>query len=205
MTAYRLAVFGGSFDPPHVGHVLVAEKARARLGLDEVRWIPNVISPLKTGSDPAPAHHRMEMARLAAMGRPCFTVSEAEIKRGGVSFTLDTLRAIRAERPEAELFLLLGEDTLESFDAWREPDKVRSLVRLIVYPRGASEEGRKKMGPEDVLLEGARMDVSSTEIRRRLEGGQVVDDLLPESVLAYILSNGLYGTGRQEHPSPRPG
>jgi nicotinate-nucleotide adenylyltransferase len=191
----RVALFGGSFNPPHVGHLAVAEAAAEAAGLDRVLWVPAATSPFKQG-DPAvvPAEHRLAMTRLAVEGNGRFGVYDGEIRRGGVSYTVDTLRALRAEHPEADLALLLGGDSLAGFAGWREPAAILELARLVVYRRpGYTEAGV----PPEVLarvrfVDAPLLDLSGTAIRARLAAGRTVRYLVPDAVIAYAEAHGLY-------------
>jgi len=188
----RLGVFGGSFNPPHFGHLRLADAAAERYGLDEVRWIPNNLSPFKTGNGTADAFHRLAMTKLTVRDRPRYTVSDVELSRGGISFTVDTLRSIRIELPDAELFLLLGSDAFAEFERWSRPEEIRRMVRIVVYPRGDTKRARELLRAEDDWLDGPEIDVSSEEIRERIAHGSPVADLLPLAVRQYIESEGLY-------------
>src|SRR5689334_14328256 len=130
----RVGIFGGSFDPPHVGHLLVAVDALERLGLDRMVLVPTAQQPLKVarGGSHASAEERLAMTRLLADGDARFEVDPIEIERGGISYTVDTLEALAGRWPEAELFLLAGADVLGSFHRWREPERIRSLATLVV-------------------------------------------------------------------------
>jgi len=192
----RIALFGGSFNPPHVAHLAVAEAAAEDAGLGQVLWMPAATSPFKRG-DPAvvPAEHRLAMTRLAVEGNPRFGVYDAEVSRGGVSYTVDTLRALRAEHPAAELVLLLGGDSLAGFPGWREPEAVLEMARLVVYRRpGFTEAGV----PAEVLartrfVDAVPLELSGTAIRARLAAGRTVRYLVPDAVVAYAEAHGLYG------------
>ena len=192
MKRQRLAVFGGSFDPPHLGHLRIADAAVEQFRLDEIRWIPSAISPFKTTEVVSDASHRLAMVEFAIADRPQYSVSRIEIDRGGISFTVDTLRAIHETSPDAELFFLLGEDAFEEFESWHEPNEIRKLARLIVYPRGDGQHGRQYLKRSDRLLEGMNIHISSSEIRKRMARGESIDNWVTESVIKYIRSNGLY-------------
>ena len=189
------ALFGGSFNPPHVAHLAVAEAAAEAAGLDRVLWMPAATSPHKQG-DPGgvSAEHRLAMTRLAVAGNPRFAVDDAEVRRGGVSYTVDTLRALRAARPEADLVLVLGGDSLAGLSTWREPEAILALARLVVYRRPGSDEAGV---PPEVLdrvrfVDAPPLDLSSTVLRRRLAAGRTVRYLVPDAVLAYAEAHGLY-------------
>lgn len=199
----RLGLFGGTFDPPHVGHLALAEACREGAGLDRVVWIPAAVNPHKQGRDRTPAADRLAMVRAATESHEHFEVSDVEIAREGVSYTVDTLREIARQRPEDELFWIVGGDSLASFPTWREPEAIAALAHLVVYRRGGHDldtgalpgwmEGRY------TVVDGPALEVSSTEIRQRLAAGRSVRYLVPDPVLAIVRERGLYRTP----PAPR--
>src|SRR4051794_648934 len=136
----RLGLYGGSFDPVHYGHLLLAECCREALSLDEVWLIPAAIPPHKRTRELSPAKNRLEMLELALGGHEQLRSSDIEIKRGGVSYTVDTLAAVKVAQPEAELFLLMGADSLHDLPTWREPTKICELAVPAVVRRGGSPE-----------------------------------------------------------------
>lgn len=189
----RLGVLGGSFDPIHAGHLVLAEAARDRLRLDRVLLVVAAAQPLKPGGPAAPAEDRYAMVRLALRGRPRLAASDLELRRPAPSYTVDTLRELRRTQPGTpEVFLLLGADALADLPRWREADAVQRLARIVGCPRPGSPAPR---GVDEVLVV-ATPDVSSTEVRRRLAAGESVEGLLPEDVLAYVRERGLYGAAR---------
>jgi nicotinate-nucleotide adenylyltransferase len=200
----RVGIFGGTFDPPHVGHLLVAVDALERLGLDRMVVVPAATQPLKAGEISATAEQRLAMARLLVDGDPRFEVDPIEIERGGISYMVDTLQALAARWPGAELFLLTGADVLGTFHRWRGPERIRELATLGVLARGdgggTSGGGGAASPPPPaefpggppVMLSTRRVDVSSTEIRARLRAGQSIRGFVPEAVADFIRSVRLY-------------
>ena len=189
----RLGVLGGSFDPVHGGHLALAEAARDLLRLDRVLLVVAASQPLKPGGPSAPAEDRYAMVRLALRGRPRLEASDLELRRPAPSYTVDTLRDLRASLPgTAEVLLILGADALADFPRWREVDAVRRLARIVGCPR----PGSPAPAGVDEVLPVSTPDVSSSEIRRRLAAGASVAGLLPEDVLVYARERGLYGAGR---------
>ena len=192
----RLALFGGSFNPPHVAHLAVAEAAAEAAGLGRVLWTPASTPPHKRG-DPAvaAAEHRLAMTRLAVGGNDRFEVYDGEVRRGGVSYTVDTLRALRAAHPAADLVLLLGGDSLRDLAAtWREPEAILALARVVAYRRpGAAEAAVPPyVRARTQFVEAPPLDLSGTALRARLAAGRTVRYLVPDAVLAYIEMHGLY-------------
>ncbi len=185
----RLGIFGGSFDPPHVGHLLVVADALEALSLDLVVFVPAAVQPLKAGQPAAGPRHRLAMVRLLVGDDPRFAVDPIEIERDGLSYTVETLAAFAERYPEAQRFFLVGMDVLGSFGRWRDPDKVLRLAILAVIER-QGEAGRIPDGA--VRVETRRVDVSSTEIRERVRAGRTIRGFVPEAVAAYIAEQRLY-------------
>lgn len=188
----RVGVFGGTFDPPHVGHLAIAEWARDRLALARVLLVPAGEPPHKRGRPVTAARHRLAMARLAARGNPAFAVSPIEAEREGPSFTVDTLRALRVRERGARLFLVIGADSLDDFPDWRDPEGILELATLAVAERNGAG-GRKRSRPPHVRLEFPPLDISSSVLRRRARDGHSLRYLVPDPVIAYIRRHGLYG------------
>jgi nicotinate-nucleotide adenylyltransferase len=189
----RLGIFGGSFDPPHVGHLLAAQDALDRLALDRLAVVPTAIQPLKR-ADATPGPRRLEMTRLTFGGDPRFEVSGMELERGGVSFTVDTLEEFARRDPGAERFLLLGADVLPSFAQWKQPERVLALARPVILARSGSAVALPSGLDASRLLplETRRVDVSSTEIRERVRAGKSIRGFVTDDVAALIERDGLY-------------
>jgi len=188
----RLGVLGGSFNPPHIGHLVIASDAFEALGLDKLLVVPAAANPLKENDASAPtAAERLEMVRLTFGNDPRFEVSAMEIERGGLSYTVDTLEALAAEHPGAELVLLLGADAVGSLGKWRMPDRIRELAKLVALSRGDEAEALPE-GVERVTTR--RIDVSSTEIRSRLAAGKPIRGFVAESVERFISAAKLYAS-----------
>lgn len=195
----RIGIFGGTFDPPHVGHLLAASDAIDALALDRVVFIPAAEQPLKAGMIVASALDRLAMLGLVIRDDPRFSVDAIEIERGGLSFTVDTLRALRdrwREDRELALFLLLGQDVLGTLPKWREPSAVGALAELAILTRtGHSVEGNAVVGPQvggGRIVPTRRVDVSSTEIRERVAAGKSIHGFVPDAVLEYVAERRLY-------------
>lgn len=186
----RLGVYGGAFDPPHLGHLVAASDACDALGLDRLLWVPSAVHPLKAVGTAASV--RLEMVRAAIEGDPRFAADDLELRRTGPSYTVDTLRELRAREPDAQLFFLTGADNLADLPRWREPDEIARLATLAVVSRAG--ETLPAGGPfPAVAVTVTRLDVSSTEIRRRVAAGQSIRYLVPEAVRAVIARERLYG------------
>jgi len=188
----RLGIYGGSFDPPHLGHLLPVLDAAEHLGLDRVHYVPASIQPLKVGRASASAADRLAMTERLVQGIPGFSVDPAEIVRPGLSYTVDTLAGLAAELPEADLFLLLGSDAYGLIEQWREPDRVRALSTIVVMARtdGATPAPREMPGVQ--VLQSRRVDISSTELRARVRDGRTIRGFVPDAVADYIAEHRLY-------------
>lgn len=190
----RIGVFGGSFNPVHSGHLLVAEEARARLRLDRVLFVVAGDPPHKPPGGLAPAADRLALVRAAVRGNPAFEASDIEIRRKGKSFTVDTLEALRRRLPGARLHLIVGSDAAADLPGWREPERILRLARLVIAGRPGARAPRgaflRRIRP--VLL-SERLLVSSSEIRARLARGASARYLAPDGVLREIRRRRLYG------------
>jgi len=191
----RTGVLGGTFDPVHVGHLILAEEAATRLRLDRVLFMPAARPPHKRARGVAPTEHRIAMLRLAVRGNPRFEVSRLEADRTGVSFTAETLEAL-SRRGRTDLYFIMGQDSLEEFQSWRNPERITRLARLAVFPRG--DRDAPSLPPalrrRVTFLHPPRIGISSTEIRRRVRRGLSVRYWIPDPVLAYVMRHGLYGS-----------
>jgi nicotinate-nucleotide adenylyltransferase len=190
----RIGVFGGTFDPPHIGHLLLASDAREALGLDRLIFVPAATQPFKAHAPPvASPPDRLEMVRLAVADDANYVVDDTEIGRKGLSFTVDTLEHLSKKNAGAEFFLLLGEDALAGIDGWRSPDRIRELATLAVMRRSGSGRSPVAVMADSVTsVSTRRVDVSSTEIRERLRAGKSIKGFVPESVERFIEARGLY-------------
>lgn len=196
--AQRIGIFGGTFDPPHVGHLLTARDAAERLRLDRVLWIPAGQQPFKAAGDGTPAADRRRMVELTVAGESGHEVESMEVERGGLSYTVETLRALRDRHPGAELYLLLGEDAWRTFGSWREPATIQELATVAVLVRGSEAQSPGGGIPgsgaatQPVMLPTRRVDVSATEIRNRVRSGLSIRGLVVEPVERYIAEHRLY-------------
>ncbi len=199
----QIGLFGGTFNPVHVGHLKVARAAVDQLRLEELRLIPSAMPPHKTPADLAPGEHRLAMCRLAVRGEPRLSVDDVELRAGGRSYTVETLRTLRSERPGAELVLLIGADMLRELHRWHRAREILEMARVVTARRpdvslGRLEALRRELGDESAdrllrdVLETPLVDVSSTEVRRRARAGEPIEPLVPETVARYIHEHNLY-------------
>lgn len=191
----RLGLFGGTFDPPHIGHLVLAEWAWESLALDRLWFIPTGRPPHKPRRRITPARHRLAMTRLAVRGRNGFRVATLELERRAPSYTIDTLRAIAARHP-GERFLLIGGDSLDDFRRWREPERILELATLAVVGRpGAGSPGARTWARRTGRVRwigDPGLDVSSSALRDRVRRGGSVRYLVPDTVRRYIERHRLY-------------
>jgi nicotinate-nucleotide adenylyltransferase len=190
----RLGIFGGSFDPPHLGHLLPVIDAAETLRLDEVRFVPAAVQPFKVGRSAATPAQRLAMTQRLVASVPGFVADGTEIERSGLSFTVDTLAVMAAASPGAERFLLLGADAFALFDQWRDPQRILSLASIAVLVRGGDvmPDVGSREGAGVQLLETRRVDISSTELRARVADGRTIRGFVPDAVADYIAEHRLY-------------
>lgn len=190
----QLGVFGGSFDPIHWGHLVLAEEARLAAGLDRILFLPAGRPPHKIGRSMTSYEHRLAMVRLAVADAPEFEVSDLEGSTPGPHYTFETLESLRATRPGVELAFLLGSDSLLDLPGWRRPDRILELARLVVLPRPGFDPAAAPAGTlrHATLVDGVRVDVSSTIVRARLASGHSARYLVPGPVRDYIRAHALY-------------
>ena len=211
MAVSRVGILGGSFDPPHAGHLMIAREAQERVGLDSVLFIPAGEQWLKEGQDVAPAMDRLAMTHLLIGSTADFTVSDMEITRPGPTYTVDTLRELReTSPPDTEYYFILGEDSVADLPRWHNPQELVTLYRFIAMPR-VSGAGRPDLTAAydaipglrervTVLDDAPRMDVSSSSIREMLETGADLRGIVPDAVEKYIAAHRLYKQGVQATP-----
>ena len=188
----RIGLLGGSFDPPHNGHLLAAGDVYDALALDRVVFIPTAVQPLKAShADTTPAQ-RLTMVECLIEGDSRFDVSAIEIERGGLSYTVDTLTTLAADWPSSELFWLVGADVPPSFHRWRDPERIVELATVVVMERGGETPDLSAIRGRVRSVATRRVDVSSTEIRRRVREGKSVRGFVPDAVARFIASERLY-------------
>ena len=197
----NIGILGGTFDPVHNGHLMVAGETRAQLDLAEVLFVPAGRPWLKVGTPVSSAEHRAQMVRLAIADKPHFKLSAVEIERDGLSYTADTVAELRAQLGKGdELFFILGWDSLAQFPQWREPSRIIEMCRLVAVRRpGYTRPDLKALevvvpglSRRVILLDKPEVDVDATEIRNRVARGLSIRRLVPESVEGYIRQQGLY-------------
>ena len=214
----RIGILGGTFNPPHVGHIALARYARAELGLEQVLLMPASLAPNKPalGDDPGP-EHRLRMCRLAVADEPGLEASALELERGGTSYTVDTVQAIHDAHPDAELTLILGADTARTLPGWREPARLLGMVKRLAVaerdeldlrqtsaelaPLRATLVSGSSSQPSLTALGMPPVAVSSSVVRRRIAAGESIVGLVEERVAGYIAEQGLYRTAGASLPA----
>jgi nicotinate-nucleotide adenylyltransferase len=211
-TATNAGIFGGTFDPPHVGHLIVAQDAALALGLDRILFVPSARPPHKRNADVTPADVRAEMLALAIRDDARFAMDTLELDRPGASYTVDTVRELVEREPAVHWTLLIGADQYEEFEDWRDPAGIRRLARIAVLMRqgthggdAARSTGRRSAGDgtpagpmthplagTDVALDVTRIDVSATQVRERVAAGLPIRYLVPRAVEEFIFERKLY-------------
>jgi nicotinate-nucleotide adenylyltransferase len=197
----RIGVFGGTFDPVHLAHLVLAEQCREQARLDEVWFVPAGAPPHKSHGDITPAKQRREMLELAVAGHECFRIQPLELDRDGPSFTVDTLDQFHRESPQHEFFLLLGADSVRDLPTWREPHRILQLATVVAVNRGDRPGFQPAALTNDFTpqeLDGfltvqiPGLDLSSSDIRQRVRAGRSIRYLVPRAVEVYIAQHGLY-------------
>jgi nicotinate-nucleotide adenylyltransferase len=190
----RTGVLGGTFDPPHMGHLVLGEQARAQLGLGRVLWVPAGEPWRKPHPPVTPAEHRAAMTSAAIVDNEAFELCRLELERPGPSYSVDTLEELRARHPDDELVFIIGKDALDDLPNWRRPERLVELATLAVAVR-AGDEARVAPAGLDARVEWVdmpRLDISASDLRARAAGGLSLRYLVPPSVEAYIRDHGLY-------------
>lgn len=202
----RLGLLGGTFDPVHLGHLILAEQCREQCGLDEVWFVPSRLPPHKRETKISDGRARVEMLTFAVAGHPAFKVSRIELDREGPSYTVETLQQLVVEDASRELYFLIGGDSLADLPHWREPRRILELATIVAAGRGRTplppmDRIREELGEAAARIECIEMpavDLSSTDLRRRVRDGRSIRYMTPRAVEIYILEHGLYRETRDE-------
>ena len=197
----KTGIMGGTFNPIHIGHLLLAESARETFGLDEVLFVPSGFSYMKKGMEMADKKMRLEMTRLAISGNPSFALSPVEVERDGNSYTCETLEALRAGQPETEFYFIVGADSLFAMETWKRPETIfQNCTVLAAVRKGNGHDElnaqiaclEEKYGTEIGRIPMEEIPVSSTDIRNRVHHGKSIRYMVPDNVIAYIKKHRLY-------------
>lgn len=196
----RIAMFGGSFNPVHNAHILLSQRAVREIGIDKVLIVPTFFTPLKDNGAMASAEDRLNMCRLAFESVETAYVDDVEIRRGGKSYTADTLEFFHGRFEKAGLYLIVGADMFMTLQKWHKAEEIFKLAKIITVPRDENhlrqlktqEKYLESLGADCILLKEPIMTLSSTEIRNKIRTGADITGLMPESVISYIRTNNLY-------------
>ncbi|HTR42131.1 MAG TPA: nicotinate (nicotinamide) nucleotide adenylyltransferase [Pseudomonadales bacterium] len=188
----RFGLYGGAFNPVHLGHLLVAQAAVEELELDRLFFIPAFQSPFKQGTPPAPAEMRLRWLRLALAGKTNYAVDDQEIRRGGVSYTIETVRDYAKKFTHAKLFCLIGADNVPTLNKWAESTELAKLAEFAAIPRLGKTAVEFPQPFQGRMLKGFPLEISSSEIRARVQAGQPIDTMVPPFVAEAIRDAGVY-------------
>ena len=190
----KIGILGGTFDPIHMGHLVLAEQVKEKLKLDQVIFIPCLRPPHKTRLKLSPPKDRFCMTQLALEGNPFFSVSDIELKRKGVSYTVDTLRQLKNLYPDSKIYFLTGSDVLNEIHTWKDPEKIYRLVKVVIAKRPGFDEfdSENHFAKKSLIVNITGVDVSSSEIREKVKKGQSIKYLVPFKVEEYIKRKKLY-------------
>lgn len=196
----KIAILGGTFNPIHNGHIYIAQQFAEKLSLCKVLFVPTYIAPHKESKDLASAHHRLKMCEIAAKVNPIFEASDIEIRRGGKSYTVDTLKEFNSLYPDSQFYLLCGADMFTTLHQWKNYKEIMKLAVICSLPRDEQDfdilskyaKGLEKDGAHIILLDSPKKTVSSTEIRNLIAKGRDIREFVPSEVLSYINTNSLY-------------
>lgn len=190
----KAALFGGTFDPVHRGHLQIAEWVQNLLRLDRVIFIPNLIHPLRKRGNITSSEFRLQMLNIALRDYPAFDCDPVEIERGGISYTVDTLRYFNELYPQSDLYFLIGADNLNEFPKWKAPQEIVKRAKIVVYNRADATLPSSLPADRFIFTDSPQINISSTEIRNRLASGLGCDDMLPGPVLRFIKENQVYSS-----------
>jgi nicotinate-nucleotide adenylyltransferase len=182
----KIGLFGGSFDPVHVGHLLVAQAAVEELGLDRLFFVPAAQSPFKTNEKPAPHSIRLQLLRLALAGKTNCEIDEQEIRRGGISYSIETLRDYAKRFPGAQLFYLIGADNISKLNGWCEANELAKLAEFVAIPRPGETVAEFPKPFRGRILKGFPIEISSSQIRARVKANLPIENLVPPFVAGAI-------------------
>lgn len=190
----NIGIYGGTFNPPHVGHLIVAEQVRSELNIDEIMFIPSFISPHKQEGESELSEHRLAMTKLAVKDNPHFSCSDIEVAKKDTSFTIHTLEQLKIKNPTHTFYIIIGMDNYLTFHLWKEPNRLLQSATLVVmnrpgYPRQVNEIFGTK---NTIFIDVPNIDISSSNIRRRVKENRSIQYLVPKNVEKYILTNRLY-------------
>ncbi len=192
----KIGILGGTFDPIHMGHLVLAEQVKEKLKLNRVIFIPCLSPPHKTKRKLSMADHRFRMAALAVEDNPSFSISDVELKRTGLSYTIDTLRQLKRTHPDSEIYFLTGSDVLDEIHTWKDPEEIYKLAKMVIAVRPGFDgfDPGNRFAEKSIIIHITGLDISSSQIRERVKKGQSIRYLVPSRVEEYIRKKKLYTT-----------
>lgn len=185
----KVGLLGGTFNPPHIGHLIIADQVKDQLDLDSILFLPTATPPHASGKATIDAKHRAKMVELAIKGQPHFDIEWAEIKRGGKSYTFETIKELKEKHPDVDYYFIVGGDMVEDLPTWYKIDELMTLVQFVAVNRPTYS---KETSYPVIWVDVPDIAISSTEIRSKIADGCSVNYLLPEEVIEYINNEGLY-------------
>jgi len=190
----RIGFLGGTFDPIHSGHLILAQQLLENFHLDKVIFIPAATPPHKDDESISPSNHRFEMTRAAIEDNPLFQVSDIELKRQGKSYTIDTIRQLKELHPDSDLFLLAGSDILAEFETWKDPEEIFQEIKVIIGVRPGYDkiDSENRFFKKSIIAQIDGLQISSTQIRQKVREGKSIKYLVPLRVEEYVKAGGLY-------------
>jgi len=190
----KIGILGGTFDPIHLGHLVLAEQVKEKLRLDQVIFIPSANPPHKTKRKLSPAKDRFRMTKLALKNNPGFSISDIEVKRKGLSYTVDTLRELKNLFPDQKIFFLTGSDVLNEIQTWKDPEQIYKLVKVVIAIRPCFDifDFENYFAKKSIIVPINGVKISSTQIREKIRRGQSIRYLVPAKVEEYIKKKNLY-------------
>jgi nicotinate-nucleotide adenylyltransferase len=190
----KIGILGGTFDPIHLGHLVLAEQVKEKLQLDQVIFMPSASPPHKTKRKLSSAKDRFQMTKLALENNPTFLVSDIELNRGGLSYTVDTLKQLKKQYPDSEIYFLTGSDVLNEIQTWKDPEQIYKLVKVVIAIRPGfdSFDSKNHFAKKSIIVPITGIDISSTQIRERVKKKQSIKYLVPAKVEEYIKKKKLY-------------
>lgn len=188
----RIGIFGGTFDPPHTAHLVIARQAKNQLNLSKVIFVPAYLPPHKSIHSTTAANTRLKMLRFLITDIPKFEISTIELHRKGISYTVDTLKTFHKQYPNAEIVLIIGADNLAQIQSWKSPHTILDIASIAVYSRRGYNQYIKKNRINAIHLKGPPLAISSTEVRKRIAKGLPIHHLVPPSIRKYIEEHSLY-------------
>lgn len=192
LTVRKIGLLGGTFDPPHLGHLIMAEEARIQMNLDEIWWLPNKIPPHKNNRSNSTEKDRLHMVNMMIQLHEKYFLCDVELRREGPSYTIDTINYLQETYPNDTFYFIIGEDSLQTLHTWKDSEQLQKIISFIVMPRPGYGNDTKNTNAKIMKLSSQSFDISSTNIRNRIKENKLNRFLLTKEVFDYIKEKGLY-------------